>query len=173
MGTNPSQFKGANQPVEYVNWVDIQLFIELLNNATGKNYRLPTEAEWEYAARGGKQGINNKYRYSGSNDIGAVAWYYDGPGSNKTHPVGQKEPNELGLYDMTGNVFEWCNDWYELYTLSPKTNPQGAASGDKRVFRGGSWFTYEEESHITSRGYNSPSYRERTLGFRLALSVNK
>ena len=108
MGKNPSHYKGENRPVERVSWYDIQKFIEKLNAKTGKRYRLPTEAEWEYAARGGNQ--SKGYKYSGSNDIGSVAWYTNNSG-DRTHPVGQKQPNELGLYDMTGNVWEWCSDW--------------------------------------------------------------
>ena len=115
MGSNPSKWKGDNLPVEKVSWDDVQTFIKKLNAKTGLNYRLPTEAEWEYAARGGNK--SNGYKYSGSNDIGSVAWYASNSGS-KTHSVGQKKPNELGIYDMTGNVWEWCNDWYGDYSSS-------------------------------------------------------
>ncbi|MBQ3247459.1 MAG: SUMF1/EgtB/PvdO family nonheme iron enzyme, partial [Alistipes sp.] len=120
MGKNPSRFKGDNLPVERVSWNDIQKFIEKLNAKTGKRYRLPTEAEWEYAARGGNQ--SKGYKYSGSNDIGSVAWYTDNS-SSPTHPVGQKQPNELGLYDMSGNVYEWCSDWHGSYSSGSQTNP--------------------------------------------------
>jgi formylglycine-generating enzyme required for sulfatase activity len=130
MGSNPSHFKGNNLPVENVSWNDVQEFIRKLNQQTGKRYRLPTEAEWEYAARGGSQGSSTKY--AGSNSIGDVAWY-DGNSGNKTQPVGQKRPNELGLYDMSGNVWEWCADWYGPYSSASQTNPQGPSSGSDRV----------------------------------------
>ncbi len=139
MGTNPSRFKGdENRPVEWVNFNDVQQFITKLNQLTGKNYRLPTEAEWEYAARGGNQSLG--YTYAGSDDINAVTWYKNNSGST-THPVGTKAPNELGIYDMSGNVCEWCNDWYSstFYANSPSINPSGPSSGSDRVLRGGSW----------------------------------
>ena len=115
MGNNPSRFKGDNLPVENVSWNDCQEFIRKLKQKTGKNFRLPTEAEWEYAARGGKK--SNGYKYSGSNNIGSVAWYDDNS-SNQIHAVKGKRLNELGLYDMSGNVWEWCSDWYGQYLES-------------------------------------------------------
>lgn len=138
MATNPSEFKGDSLPVENVNWDDIQQFIAKLNHITAKKYRLPTEAEWEYAARGGNQSLG--YTYAGSNDINEVAWY-DRNSGKTTHPVGTKAPNELGIYDMSGNVCEWCNDWYSstFYANSPSINPSGPSSGSDRVLRGGSW----------------------------------
>ena len=137
MGNNPSYYKGNNLPVEQVSWNDVQEFIKKLNQKTGANFRLPTEAEWEYAARGGNK--SQGYKYSGSNTIGNVAWYTDNSGS-KTHQVGTKAPNELGIYDMTGNVWEWCQDWYGSYSRDSQTNPKGASSGSSRVYRGGSWY---------------------------------
>ena len=134
MGNNPSNFKGDNLPVGYVSWKDCQKFISKLNSITGKTFRLPTEAEWEYAAHGGKK--SRGYQYSGSNNISDVAWYGDNS-DDKTHPVGSKQGNELGIYDMTGNVWEWCQDWFSLYSSSPQVNPTGATSGSDRVFRGG------------------------------------
>lgn len=134
MGCNPSKFKGDNLPVEQVSWNDCQTFIRRLNSLTGKNFRLLTEAEWEFAARGGNN--SRDYKYSGSNNIDSVAWYGHNSGG-MTHPVGQKSPNELGLYDMTGNVSEWCQDWYGSYSSSSQTNPIGPFSGSTRVLRGG------------------------------------
>jgi formylglycine-generating enzyme required for sulfatase activity len=121
-GNNPSKFNGCdNCPVEGVSWNDIQEFIKKLNAKTGLNYRLPTEAEWEYAARGGAQ--SRGYKYSGSNSVDEVAWYYGNSG-NETHPAGTKKANELGIYDMSGNVYEWCNDWYGAYNSEAQTNPK-------------------------------------------------
>ena len=136
MGSNPSYWKGDNLPVEKVSWDDCQTFVRKLNQMTGKTFRLPTEAEWEYAARGGNKSLG--YKYSGSNTLSSVAWY-DGNSSNNTHPVKGKQPNELGLYDMSGNVWEWCQDRYGSYNSSSQTNPAGASSGSYRVCRGGSW----------------------------------
>ena len=137
MGSNPSNFKGDNLPVECVSWNDCQTFINRLNSYTGRNFRLPTEAEWEFAARGGN--YSRHYKYSGSNYIGDVAWYDDNSG-NRTHPVGTKQPNELGLYDMSGNVYEWCSDWYGSYSSYSQSDPTGPNSGSDRVSRGGSWY---------------------------------
>ena len=165
MGSNPSYFKGDNLPVENVSWNDIQEFIKKLNAQTGKRFRLPTEAEWEYAARGGNR--SKGYKYSGSNSIGDVAWYYDNS-SSKTHPVGQKTPNELGIYDMTGNVWEWCQDWKGSYSSSSQTNPTGPSSGSYRVLRGGSWSDIARDCRVSYRGYDIPDYRNSNSGFRLA-----
>ena len=139
MGNNPSGFKGDNLPVEYVSWYDCLEFISKLNRITGKTFRLPTEAEWEYAARGGKK--SRGYQYSGSSNLSDVAWYSDNSGS-KTHAVGSKQANELGIYDMTGNVWEWCQDWFGSYSGSSQVNPIGANSGSRRVGRGGSWLQH-------------------------------
>ncbi|MDR0982540.1 MAG: SUMF1/EgtB/PvdO family nonheme iron enzyme [Culturomica sp.] len=166
MGSNPSYFKGDNLPVEKVSWDDCQEFIRKLNAATGKNYRLPTEAEWEYAARGGSR--SNGYEYSGSNTLGDVAWY-DSNSGNETHPVGRKKPNELGIYDMSGNVWEWCSDWYGSYSSGSQTNPKGAASGSYRVYRGGSWYGNAARCRVAFRHGNSPDDRRSILGFRLVL----
>ena len=167
MGRDPSCFKGYNLPVEQVSWNDCQEFISRLNGMTGRNFRLPTEAEWEYAARGGKK--SHSYQYSGSNNISDVAWY-DGNSGNKTHPVGTKQANELGLYDMTGNVWEWCQDWYGPYSSSSLTNPTGAASGRGRVFRGGCWYGNARNSRSAYRFYVMSDCRLSYLGLRLALS---
>ena len=167
MGSNPSNSKGDNLPVEKVSWNDCQKFISKLNKLTGKSFRLPTEAEWEYAARGGNKSCG--YQYSGSNTIGDVAWY-DGNSGSKTHAVGTKEPNELGIYDMTGNVWEWCQDWYGSYSGSPQTNPTGAVSGSFRVLRGGCWGISAEYCRSSCRGSNTPGSRNNFLGLRLVLS---
>ena len=167
MGSNPSYFKGDDLPVEQVSWNDCQDFISKLNAMTGKRFRLPSEAEWEYAARGGNK--SRGYQYSGSNTIGDVAWY-DGNNSSMTHAVGTKQPNELGLYDMTGNVWEWCQDWYDSYSSSPQTNPIGAVSGSYRVFRGGGINSSARFCHSSIRFDNSPAFRSFILGLRLVLS---
>ena len=167
MGSNPSYSKGDNLPVEWVSWNDIQEFITKLNAQTGKKFRLPTEAEWEYAARGGHK--SKGYKYSGSNSISDVAWYGDNS-SSKIHPVGQKSPNELGIYDMSGNVWEWCQDWYSssAYSSSSQTNPTGPSSGSSRVLRGGSWNYSAGSCRVSLRYYNTPDYRDFNRGFRLA-----
>jgi len=166
MGSNPSYFKGDNRPVENVSWNDVQEFIRKLNEKTGGNFRLPTEAEWEYAARGGNK--SRGYKYSGSNNVGEVAWYWNNSGK-KTHPVGTKKPNELGIYDMSGNVWEWCADWYDknYYQNSPRNNPKGPASGSSRVLRGGSWVHDENYLRCSDRYYFTPNFRSYIIGFRL------
>ncbi len=169
MGNNLSYNKGCDDcPVEKVSWNDVQKFIKKLNEKTGKYYRLPTEAEWEYAARGGVK--SRGYQYAGNNDIEEVAWY-DGNSGNKTHPVGQKKANELGIYDMSGNVWEWCSDWYSssYYGSSPQNNPQGPSSGSFRVYRGGSWFNFARHCRVAFRFGDSPGLRGINLGFRLVL----
>ena len=165
IGSNPSFFEGDNKPVESVSWDDCQEFISKLNTATGKNFRLPTEAEWEFAARGGNK--SNHYQYSGSDNIDDVAWYND---NSKTHDVASKRPNELGLYDMSGNVWEWCSDWYGDYSSSAQTNPTGANSGSYRVSRGGGWFNLAWDCRSSYRDGYSPDGRGYYLGLRLALS---
>ena len=167
MGSNPSNFKGDNLPVETVNWNDCQEFISKLNSLTGRKFRLPTEAEWEYAARGGKK--SRGYQYSGSRKISDVAWY-EGNSRSKTHPVGRKQANELGIYDMSGNVWEWCSDWYGSYSSSSQTNPMGSDSGAKRVRRGGSWCHIARICRSSYRSGDAPDCRGLYLGLRLALS---
>ena len=167
MGSNPSKFTGdPSRPVEWVSWKDCQEFLKKLNALTGKTFRLPTEAEWEYAARGGSK--SRKTKYSGGSDIGSVAWY-DGNSGGKTHPVKGKAPNELGIYDMSGNVLEWCSDRYDKYSSSSQTNPKGASSGSFRVFRGGSWFINSRHCRSSDRYGSTPGYRYCSLGLRLAL----
>ena len=167
MGSNPSDWKGDNLPVENVSWNDSQTFLRKLNAMTGKNFRLPTEAEWEYAARGGN--LSRGYQYSGSKKIDDVAWYNNNSGG-ETHPVGTKAPNELGIYDMSGNVCEWCQDWIGSYSSSAQTNPKGPSSGSDRVLRGGSWYYGARYCRMAFRYGITPGYGYNNLGLRLALS---
>ncbi len=175
VGHSPSNFKGANRPTENVSWSDVQKFIKKLNAQSGEHYRLPTEAEWEYAARGGSK--SSGYIYSGSNDINEVAWYggYDKSGNaEETHEVGQKQPNELGIYDMSGNVAEWCNDRYNeyYYNNSKSKNPQGPSSGEYRVLRGGSWNISDNVCRSSYRYYYLADDWHNYLGFRLVQEIN-
>ena len=168
MGDNPSYFQGDLQrPVEQVSWNDCQEFIEKLNTLTGQYFRLPTEAEWEYAARGGNK--SKGYKYAGSNTISDVAWYTSKSGIT-THPIKTKQPNELGLYDMSGNVWEWCSDWYGNYSSSPTTNPTGPATGSNRVLRGGGWGGYAADCRVSTRYDGTPDFRSIGYGFRLSRS---
>ena len=174
MGNNPSKFKGARRPVEQVSWNDCQTFIRKLNSLTGQNFKLPTEAQWEYAARGGRK--SRGYKYAGSNDLGSVAWYtvnsYD-KGSNSpdygTHNVATKQANELGLYDMSGNVWEWCSDWKGYYGSSSQTNPTGPYSGSARVTRGGGWNDPSRLYYVSGRCRAAIDWRGANGGLRLAL----
>ena len=166
MGSNPSYFKADSFPVEQVSWEDCQTFISRLNSLTCQQFHLPTEAQWEYAARGGTK--SRGYKYSGSNDIGSVAWYGDNS-TSRTHPVKLKQANELGLYDMSGNVWEWCQDWYGSYSSGSQTNPTGASSGPYRVIRGGGWHSSARYCRVSYRYYDTPSGRYGNLGLRLAL----
>ncbi len=163
MNSNPSQFKGENLPVENVSWNDCHEFILKLNEITGKNYRLPTEAEWEFIAQSG-----------GNNDWDNFCWYNENS-RGTTHPIGTKSPNSLGVYDIMGNVSEWCNDWYEkdYYTRSPKSNPTGAVTGNERVYRG---LNFDNSISLANtldvRYHKDPNYKHPTLGFRLALDTD-
>ena len=167
MGSNPSNWKGDDLPVETVSRDDCQTFIRKLNALTGKNFRLPTEAEWEFAARGGNN--SRGYKYAGSNNIETVAWY-DGNSGGKTHVVGTKSPNELGLYDMSGNVWEWCQDWYGSYSSASQTNPTGASSGSDRVLRGCSWDNDARYCRSSNRKGSTPAIGCPYYGIRLVLS---
>ena len=167
MGKKPSRFKGDNLPVVSVSWNDCQKFISKLNRKTGKKFRLPTEAEWEYAARGGKK--SRCYQYSGSNNISDVAWYYNNSCS-KTYIAGSKQANELGIYDMSGNVKEWCQDWFGSYSSSSQVNPTGANSGSYCVGRGGSWNCVAGSCNPSTRFSFAPDDRYDDLGLRLVLS---
>lgn len=165
MGSNPSNFTGNMQrPVEKVSWNDCQTFISKLNELTGETFRLPTEAQWEYAARGGNQAQGRLY--SGSNTIGDVAWYTSN--SSSTHPVKTKAPNELGIYDMSGNVWEWCSDWYGSYSSAAQTDPTGPSTGSYRVYRGGSWFSSASLCRVAFRINFTLSDSGGYLGLRLA-----
>ena len=167
-GTAPSNSYGvgANYPAYYISWNACQEFVSRLNSLTGMTFRLPTEAEWEYAARGGNQSLH--YKYSGSDNIDDVAWYYNNSGST-THEVGTKSPNELGIYDMSGNVYEWCSDWYGGYSAGAQTNPQGPSSGSYRVLRGGSWNNFARDCRVSYRSSNGPNYGINIFGLRLVL----
>ena len=185
MGSNPSYFKGSKRPVESVSWNDCQDFIRRLNSLTGQNFRLPTEAEWEYAARGGRSGGT---KYAGSNSIDDVAWYWKNSGdkylsgtdsdwdldkiqknNGRTHDVATKRSNGLGIYDMSGNVWEWCQDWKGNYSSSSQTNPQGPSTGSYRVNRGGSWGHDARCCRVSIRYSNDPDRRYVGIGLRLAL----
>ncbi len=166
MGSNPSYFRGCDRcPVERVSWNQVQNFIKRLNEKTGKWYRLPTEAEWEFAARSGIKG--NMFRYSGNNNINDVAWY-SGNSDRKTHPVGIKGGNDLGIHDMTGNVWEWCSDWFGSYCSDDKQSPAGPARGTERVLRGGSWLNKPDRCRVSYRAGICPDRYYRSVGFRLA-----
>ena len=169
MGTNPSHFSGPELPVESVSWNEVQMFVKELNAMTGKKYRLPTEAEWEYAARGGVKSKSQKY--SGSNDLGKVAWHGNNS-EQRTHDVGTKQPNELGIYDMSGNVWEWVQDWKENYSSSQKlkTNPAGPNFGINRVYRGCSWQDADLFCRVSRRGGSNPDFSSSFVGFRLVLA---
>jgi len=163
---NYSRYSGNdNLPVDYVSWGDVQDFINKLNAKTGKTYRLPTEAEWEYAARGGANSVGHEY--SGGAEIDSLAWY-KGNSGNKTHPVGTKAPNELGIHDMSGNLWEWTNDWYAPYAASDNPDPRGPQKGTNRVYRGGGWGNEAAHCRISKRSNAPPVLRGRFLGFRLA-----
>ena len=174
MGTMPSNFTGMQLPVEQVSWEDCQAFIAALNAMTGQQFRLPTETEWEFAARGGNMSMG--YKYSGSDNLASVAWYsyndsWDvrGTGYYGTHPVATRNPNELMLYDMSGNVHEWCQDWYGAYDAGEQVNPVGPAGGTTRVYRGGSWYFDEWFCRVSFRNSVSPSYTSYGIGLRLAM----
>ena len=166
MGGNPSRFKGAQLPVEQVSWDDCQEFIAKLNELTGMNFRLPTEAEWEYAARGGK--LSQDTMFAGSTNCPDVAWCSTNA-ENTTHEVAQKQANELGLYDMSGNVNEWCNDFYARYTTAAQTDPQGPVAGTGMVYRGGAYNEGARLCRITYRSSQLSGYRSSRIGLRLAM----
>ena len=164
MGDNPSHFEGDSRPVENVNWYEAKEFCIKLSKITGKKYTLPTEAQWEYAARGGNK--HNGYVYSGSNNLDEVAWY-DLNCQGKTSPIKQKQPNELGLYDMSGNVYEWCLDYYGEYRASDATNPQGPRSGKERVLRGGCYDRGATYNRVTNRNCDLPTNKRSNNGLRV------
>lgn len=166
MGSNPSWFKGDNHPVEQVSWNDIQTFFSKLNTLTGKHFSLPTEAQWEYAARGGNK--SNRYKYSGSNTISDVAWHPD-ISNGTTHEIGTKLPNELGLFDMSGNVTEWCLDRNGLYNSNSQTNPTGPTTGSRRIHRGGCGDYGGGYCRVSVRYSSLPDHKSNFLGFRIAL----
>ncbi|HTO16750.1 MAG TPA: formylglycine-generating enzyme family protein [Edaphocola sp.] len=163
------RFKGmSNHPVTNVNWHEALAYTSWLSDKTGKNYRLPTEAEWEFAARGGLK--SKGYKFSGSDNLDRVGWYNDNS-SGQTHAVGTKKANELGIYDMSGNIWEWCNDWYaeDYYNESPEDNPKGPDSAKYRVVRGGSWFNNSSNSRVAKRNFYDPNLSFNNYGFRVVL----
>jgi len=168
MGSNPSHFRGDDLPVEQVSWEDAKAFCAKLTEKSGRIYRLPTEAEWEYAARGGNK--SRGYKYAGSNDLDEVAWY-SGNSADSSRSVGKRKANELGIHDMSGNVWEWCQDWYDsaYYKNSPRKNPKGPASGSFRVLRGGSWGNSAVCCRVAIRDYGTPTSRNGYSGFRVVL----
>ena len=158
-------YNGVDYPVEYISRDEVQKFIQTLNEATGKNYRLPTEAEWEFAARGGNK--SKRYKYSGSNNVDEVAWYSNPDLGPKK--VGGKSPNELGIYDMSGNVYEFCSDWFGDYTGIPQINPSGPSTGTYLVLRGGAYSSEEQFCRIAARRFLLPNEKGSNIGFRLVL----
>ena len=169
MGTNPSIIQGHSLPVENVSWEQVQEFISILNENSGLTYRLPTEAEWEFASRGGNESLG--FNYSGYSVLGACGWYYSNSDAT-THKIGSKTPNELGIYDMSGNVREWCNDWFGYYSPESVYNPQGAEYGSVKVNRGGSWTTPAVNCRNSYRHTDYPYEAAHDLGFRLVLPVD-
>lgn len=166
---NPSKVIGDSLPVTGVSWYDAYTFIGKLNQLTGKKYRLPTEAEWEFAARGGQ--LSKKYRYSGSNDLEEVAWYKE-DSDNEPHAVGTKQPNELGIYDMSGNVYEWCNDGFDFYEpnyYETVENPKGNNLSETKVYRGGCISSYSDVCRVSARSQSIPNRTFSYVGFRLAM----
>jgi len=165
-GSNPSKFKGSKNPVEKVNWHHAKAFCEAVTKKTGRTVRLPTEAEWEYACRAG---TTTRY-YTGDyeSDLAEAGWW-GGNSGKKTHPVGQKIPNAWGLYDMHGNVWEWCEDWYGKYPSGSVTDPTGPATGSARVFRGGSWIDAAGKCRVAYRHGINPDYADALIGFRVCL----
>ncbi|MCM1531612.1 MAG: formylglycine-generating enzyme family protein [Bacteroides sp.] len=158
--------EGDNYPMYYVSWNDAQKFCEMLSEKTGKKYVLPTEAQWEYAARGGKK--SKGYKYAGGNTISEVAWYYENS-KEKTHEVGTKKANELGIYDMSGNVWEWCSDWYGSYDRAGTDNPTGPKNGTSRVKRGGSWYFDVSGCRVSERSCGYSVWQNDFFGFRVAM----
>jgi formylglycine-generating enzyme required for sulfatase activity len=166
MEDNPSHFKGAKWPVENVSWEDCQLFVEKLNRQTGRNiYRLPTEAEWEYACRAGSI---TAYSFGDDKKLLSEFGWHSANANGEIHPVGQKIPNPWGFYDMYGNVWEWCNDWYGPYPRGLVTDPEGPSSGSDRVLRGGCWFDAALRCRSGFRSFFSPDFHSSFFGFRLA-----
>lgn len=175
-GKNELGCIGANYPMSYLTWYNCQEFIEKLNKITGENFRLPTEAEWEFAAKGGNK--SKGYKYSGGNELKEVAWYernsFTGKYYESFYPIKHKKPNELGIYDMSGSVWEWCQDWYDenYYSYSSNVNPTGPLDGVDKVCRGGDWCNEYRLLRLTCRSGRDPEYPMEGNGFRLVLNIN-
>lgn len=167
-GKNPSKLIGETRPVDSLNWNEANQYIKIINARTGFAFRLPTEAEWEYAARGGK--YSKKSLFAGGNNLDELAWYGEN-GRGESHPVSKKKPNELDLYDMSGNVWEWCSDWYSEYKAEAVSNPHGPVTGETRVLRGGSWLNDETHCTVSVRINLSPTLKASNIGLRLAHDV--
>ncbi len=167
MDNNPSTIKGSNRPVHNVSWYNCMEFIETLNALTGRTFRLPTEAEWEFAARGGNR--SKGFRFAGSNNAEKVAWNAETLGGAELYFVNQRQPNELGIFDMSGNAYEWCSDVYGKYTDKQQSNPMGADFGENRVLRGGSWLAPRTKCRVSARNNSLPYNRNTDFGFRLVL----
>lgn len=170
IGNNPSKIMDKNLPVTNVSWNDCQDFIKRLNDITGMKFRLPSEAEWEFAAKGGQKGKLNGYKYSGSNTITNIMWYSKNSG-NRPHTVSSKQSNELGLFDMSGNVWEWCSDWYAPYDIRHSFSPNGPTNGTEKVCRGGSFMSEAKECRVSIREKDLPNEKSEDIGFRLVLCV--
>ncbi len=169
MGENPSYFTGNDSlPVERVSWADAQRFVALLSQMTGRHFRLPTEAEWEYAARGGRRGTGKTYAGCGRGQLDDYAWYCVNSG-NRTHPVGRRRPNELGLCDMSGNVGEWCTDWWAPYEAAELQDPRGPVDGESRIVRGGDWGSVSAGVAVFDRSWYVPTGKTEYYGLRLAM----
>ena len=168
MGSNPSRFVGDDLPVECISWNDAQQFVLMLSQLTGKRFRLPTEAEWEYAARGGHHSAENPFAGCGRDQLDDYGWYCVNS-DNVTHPVGRLRPNELSLYDMSGNVAEWCQDWVEEYTEAEQTNPRGPKEGENRVLRGGHYGSTSAACTVYDRGWYLPTGKYELYGLRVVM----
>ena len=167
MGNNPSTIKGEKRPVDSISWDDCQTFIFNLNRITNLKFSLPTEAQWEFAARGGNSSRNLKY--AGNDKADYVAWHWKNSG-HQSHEVAKKLPNELGIYDMSGNVSEWCHDYFDSYQSGTEKNPEGPPNGSDHVIRGGSWLTDEKKCRVISRDHKLPTCRDNSIGLRLLLN---
>ena len=173
MGENPAKFRGNDSlPVEQVSWDDAQRFVTLLSQMTGRRFRLPTEAEWEYAARGGRHSRGTAYAGCNRGQLEQHAWFCVNS-HGRTYPVGRRKPNELGLFDMAGNVAEWCSDWMDTYSSQPLTDPRGAAQGDSRIVRGGHYYSTSPTCAVFDRSWYVPSGKTEFYGLRVVMEADE